>query len=92
MPPSVVDLRGDAGVAAAATSAEAGDGGIQTSLDHLGFLPTPQVTDPWSVEKVLATTGEQPSKSSVSPVPYFHLLERLKTVKREGWRRFAINR
>lgn len=26
-----------------------------------------------------------------SPIPFFHLLERLKTTKREGWRRFGIN-
>lgn len=25
-----------------------------------------------------------------SPIPFFHLLERLKTTKREGWRRFGI--
>ncbi|MBE7181244.1 MAG: HD domain-containing protein, partial [Terriglobus roseus] len=27
-----------------------------------------------------------------SPVPFFHLLERLKTTKREGWRRFGIDK
>ncbi|KAI7150682.1 hypothetical protein KC352_g28736, partial [Hortaea werneckii] len=26
-----------------------------------------------------------------TPIPFFHLLERLKTTKREGWRRFGIN-
>lgn len=29
--------------------------------------------------------------NSASPLPFFHLLERLKTTKREGWRRFGIN-
>lgn len=33
-----------------------------------------------------------PVESSTSPIPYFHLLERLKTTKREGWRRFGIAR
>lgn len=45
------------------------------------------------MEKVLATIGGgKPAEESSSPVPYFHMLERLKTTKREGWRRFGINR
>jgi hypothetical protein len=32
-----------------------------------------------------------PDENSTSPVPFFHLIERLKTTKREGWRRFGIN-
>lgn len=45
------------------------------------------------MDKVIATipTGK-PVEGSLSPVPYFHLLERLKTTKREGWRRFGITR
>jgi len=35
--------------------------------------------------------SEQPQIHSTSPLPFFHLLERLKTTKREGWRRFGIN-
>ncbi|WEW59604.1 hypothetical protein PRK78_005078 [Emydomyces testavorans] len=31
-----------------------------------------------------------PVENSSSPIPFFHLLERLKTTKREGWRRFGI--
>ena len=31
------------------------------------------------------------ASSSPSPIPFFHLLERLKTTKREGWRRFGID-
>ena len=34
-------------------------------------------------------TGK-PAEGTSSPVPYFHVLERLKTMKREGWRRFDI--
>lgn len=54
---------------------------------------TPKVSGEWTVPKVLATlpTGV-PLENSTSPVPYFHMLERLKTTKREGWRRFGINR
>ncbi|KUI55020.1 hypothetical protein VP1G_02343 [Cytospora mali] len=54
---------------------------------------TPKVAGEWTVPKVLATlpTGV-PQENSTSPVPYFHMLERLKTTKREGWRRFGINR
>ncbi len=39
---------------------------------------------------VLSTLPAQPDMGSTSPVPFLHLLERLKTTKREGWRRFGI--
>jgi putative hydrolase of HD superfamily len=46
---------------------------------------------PWSVEAVVAAIpGGPPETHSSSPVPFFHMLERLKTTKREGWRRFGI--
>ncbi len=32
-----------------------------------------------------------PASATTSPVPFFHLLARLKTTPREGWRRFDIN-
>ncbi|KAK2613311.1 hypothetical protein N8I77_000232 [Diaporthe amygdali] len=67
--------------------------------DHMMIPPdpsvvfTPKVTGDWTVAKVLATipTGA-PQENSPSPIPYFHMLERLKTTKREGWRRFGIAR
>lgn len=34
---------------------------------------------------------EQPTAHTNSPVSFFHMLHRLKTTKREGWRRFGIN-
>ena len=40
---------------------------------------------------VLSTLPHQPEEDTTSPIPFFHLLERLKTTKREGWRRFGIN-
>lgn len=40
---------------------------------------------------VLSTLPERPQTDSTSPLPFFHLLERLKTTKREGWRRFDIH-
>ncbi|KAI1914144.1 hypothetical protein LOZ53_002012 [Ophidiomyces ophidiicola] len=46
---------------------------------------------PWSVSSVIATFPHRPLENDSSPVPFFHLLERLKTTKREGWRRFDIN-
>ena len=54
---------------------------------------TPKIPGEWTVDKVLSTipTG-RPVEQSASPLPYFHLLERLKTTKREGWRRFDIMR
>lgn len=55
--------------------------------------PNPSITGPWTVDKVLGTIpGGKPAEGSSSPVPYFHILERLKTMKREGWRRFGIDR
>jgi len=45
----------------------------------------------WTVENVVATLpGGPPHTDSTSPIPFFHILERLKTTKREGWRRFGI--
>ncbi|KAL1297048.1 hypothetical protein AAFC00_004637 [Neodothiora populina] len=44
----------------------------------------------WTPQTVLAEMPLQPKTNSTSPVPFFHLLERLKTTKREGWRRFGI--
>ncbi|KAA8564237.1 hypothetical protein EYC84_011183 [Monilinia fructicola] len=47
----------------------------------------------WSVEKVIAAEFPiVPKENTESPVPFFHMLERLKTTKREGWRRFGIDR
>ncbi|CAD6453018.1 ddb37868-1c38-4ea1-a2e0-87cf722c488b [Sclerotinia trifoliorum] len=47
----------------------------------------------WSVEDVVkAEFPVVPEENSESPVPFFHMLERLKTTKREGWRRFGIKR
>jgi putative hydrolase of HD superfamily len=40
---------------------------------------------------VLSTISHCPVSGSSSPVPFFHLIERLKTTKREGWRRFNIH-
>lgn len=40
---------------------------------------------------VLSTLPYRFQTDSSSPVPFFHALERLKTTKREGWRRFGID-
>ncbi|KAI0012985.1 HD domain-containing protein [Xylariaceae sp. FL0662B] len=62
------------------------------SLDPAVVI-TPKISEPWQVEKVLATIHpEPPAEGTNSPVPFFHTIERLKTNKREGWRRFGINR
>ncbi|KAI5919790.1 HD domain-containing protein [Camillea tinctor] len=56
-------------------------------------VPHTKVSDPWSVQKVLdAIQPAPPVEGSSSPLPFFHALERLKTTKREGWRRFNIQR
>jgi putative hydrolases of HD superfamily len=56
-------------------------------------VPNPNtfITGPWTVDKVLdAIPTGRLAEGSTSPVAYFHILERLKTMKREGWRRFGI--
>ena len=45
---------------------------------------------PWTVEATVAELDHIPITDSTSPIPFFHVLERLKTSKREGWRRFGI--
>lgn len=58
-----------------------------------GHVPATVVPGHWSVDKALATIHPAPPASnSDSPIPYFHMLERLKTNKREGWRRFGIEK
>ncbi|KAI9704805.1 MAG: hypothetical protein M1836_006585 [Candelina mexicana] len=49
------------------------------------------IEPPWTVEKKLKKLHLQPQTHSPSPVPFFHLLERLKTTKRAGWERFHIH-
>jgi len=58
-----------------------------------GLVPVPQIEGDWTVEKVLETIGSAaPAQGTESPLPFIHMLERLKTTKREGWRRFGIDR
>ncbi|KAH6673922.1 HD domain-containing protein [Plectosphaerella plurivora] len=67
----------------------------KVDVSDLGFIETPKVEGTWSVDKVIAVAPNDSaafSTPSDSPLPYFHLLERLKTTKREGWRRFGIAR
>ncbi|QIX00296.1 hypothetical protein AMS68_005813 [Peltaster fructicola] len=45
----------------------------------------------WTPETVLSSLPQKPQENTTSPIPFFHILERLKTTKREGWRRFGIN-
>lgn len=62
-------------------------------IGDLGFTPMVKVADPWTVDKVVKEIpGGAPTEDSSSPLPFFHMLERLKTTKREGWRRFGISR
>ncbi|ETI22539.1 hypothetical protein G647_06614 [Cladophialophora carrionii CBS 160.54] len=56
---------------------------------HTSSLPKP---NPWSVRAVLKDLPNPPTENSSSPVHFFHYLERLKLEKREGWRRFGIDK
>lgn len=52
-----------------------------------------RVSGQWEVDKALEKIhGDVPKSGSQSPLSFFHMLERLKTTKREGWRRFGIDR
>ncbi|KAI4619631.1 hypothetical protein J4E83_005486 [Alternaria metachromatica] len=44
----------------------------------------------WTVESVLSENALKYPENTDSPLPFFHLLERLKTTKRAGWQRFEI--
>ncbi|KAI5459751.1 HD domain-containing protein [Mariannaea sp. PMI_226] len=64
----------------------------EVDIANLGFTPVAKVSGDWTVEKVLKQIPGAPAEASSSPVPFFHMLELLKTTKREGWRRFGITR
>lgn len=40
--------------------------------------------------QALAVLSDRPQEYATSPIPFFHFVERLKRVKREGWRRIGI--
>ena len=44
-----------------------------------------------TIPPVLKDIPHRPETSTNSPIPFFHMIERLKTTKREGWRRFGIS-
>ncbi|KAJ8609219.1 hypothetical protein MRB53_039255 [Persea americana] len=60
-----------------------------------GLLPssTNATSTPWSASAVLASlpkTQQPPTSPQTTPVAFLSLISRLKTTKREGWRRFGI--
>ncbi|KAF2433584.1 HD domain-containing protein [Tothia fuscella] len=56
-----------------------------------GPNPAPAVSvQDWTTESVLENVTHKPEPSTTSPVGFFHILERLKTTQREGWRRFGV--
>ncbi|CAK7214442.1 hypothetical protein SBRCBS47491_002144 [Sporothrix bragantina] len=70
---------------------------VEQLIAELGVVPTPKIEGHWTVEKAAeAVTSPtvvphaSTAPPSSSPLAYFHLLELLKTTKREGWRRFGI--
>ncbi|KAH8880269.1 metal dependent phosphohydrolases with conserved 'HD [Thozetella sp. PMI_491] len=69
--------------------------GVPAANPDPAVVPNPNhgMTGDWSLDRVLDTVKEgAPTEGTTSPLPYFHALERLKTMKREGWRRFGIER
>lgn len=78
-------------VAMASQAGEAVNG--KPDIANLGFTPMVKVSGQWEVDKALEKIhGDVPKSGSQSPLSFFHMLERLKTTKREGWRRFGIER
>ncbi|KAK3390647.1 HD domain-containing protein [Podospora didyma] len=77
-------------------SATASANGIANNgqdVPDVADVPNPNtfITGAWTVDKVLdAIPTGRLAEGTTSPLPYFHILERLKTTKREGWRRFGI--
>jgi putative hydrolase of HD superfamily len=60
-------------------------------MRHFSLHSLPPRNPPTNLTSpVLAELSTTYAESSSSPVPFFHLLERLKTTKRAGWRRFGI--
>lgn len=56
------------------------------------FLYSPCVyADHADCISVLSGIGHRYAESTDSPVPFFHLLQRLKTTPRAGWRRFGLD-
>ncbi|ERT01968.1 hydrolase of HD superfamily [Sporothrix schenckii 1099-18] len=47
--------------------------------------------DVWTVDKALVAHGIEIPENVTSPITFFHILERLKTTKRQGWLRHGIN-
>ncbi|EME38309.1 hypothetical protein DOTSEDRAFT_75760 [Dothistroma septosporum NZE10] len=56
-----------------------------------GLLTPSHADGEWTPQTVLSNLPVEPQTGSSSPLPFLHLLERLKTTKREGWRRFDIS-
>ncbi|KAJ0341309.1 hypothetical protein COL154_011021 [Colletotrichum chrysophilum] len=88
---SPTNTNGEANGANSANSPSTANGAVD--IKNLGHVETPKVEGTWTVEKALkASPGTSAPTNSGSPLAYFHMLERLKTTKREGWRRFGIAR
>lgn len=69
-----------------------GANGDHPSFPEIGYTPIVKVDGQWEVDKVLDKIDNKPKEDASSPLAFFHILERLKTTKREGWRRFGIER
>ncbi|PKS07391.1 hypothetical protein jhhlp_005993 [Lomentospora prolificans] len=69
------------------------DTDVSDAVKNLGFAATAKIEGAWTVDRVLEQLSDGPALpvGSSSPLPFFHLLERLKTTQREGWRRFGIS-
>lgn len=61
-----------------------------SNLNNPNTVSTVTVKD-WTLPKVLATIPAPITSASSSPLHFLHIIQRLKTTPREGWRRFDIN-
>lgn len=59
------------------------------SNNGVTYEPASMVKD-WTLPKVLATIPKPVTSTSSSPLHFLHIIQRLKTTPREGWRHFDI--
>lgn len=65
--------------------------GRLSSEATVALAQTHPVQSEWSVEKALEALGIEIPDEVPSPITFFHIIERLKTTKRQGWTLHGIH-
>ncbi|KAI5776360.1 HD domain-containing protein [Geopyxis carbonaria] len=61
-----------------------------SSANHENSSDTNDLIQNWTLKKALDTIPKTVTSASSSPLAFLHIIERLKTTPREGWKRFDI--